>query len=423
MKICFFLGSPEISGGTHVIFRHALYLHESGEDVTIVTEMPLRSEQIKWFEQARQLKWSTYEKSESKHYDIAIFTWWKTLYQGKSIDADRYVYFVQSIESLFYPAINKPLRQLVDATYTVPLFQITEAVWIKSTLEGQYCQNPVLVPNGIDKLLFSVDGKAYEHRKPGIFRVLVEGPIDVQFKNVPRTIELCQEAGVDELWLLTSSKINEYKGIDRVFSQVPLEETPIIYRSCDLIVKLSYVEGMFGPPLEMFHCGGTAIVYDVTGHDEYIKNEYNGIVIKTDDEKGVVSAIARLKKDKVYLDKLKTNAIKTSEEWISWEGSSGRFHEALQTFYRSPKSIARERLKTICTCFWDCYVVAEDYRLSLESQGCEEMDAYSHVEYVANRFGLRYTLIRCIKLIIKQKFPIIYKAMYRLKKFTNSVEH
>jgi hypothetical protein len=42
-------------------------------------------------------------------------------------------------------------------------------------------------------------------------------------------------------------------------------DTPLVYRSCDILGKLSYVEGMFGPPLEMFHCGWTAIVYNVTG--------------------------------------------------------------------------------------------------------------------------------------------------------------
>lgn len=41
---------------------------------------------------------------------------------------------------------------------------------------------------------------------------------------------------------------------------------------------------MFGPPLEMFHCGGTSIVYDVTGHDEYIVHDKNGLVAKTDDD-------------------------------------------------------------------------------------------------------------------------------------------
>jgi hypothetical protein len=51
-----------------------------------------------------------------------------------------------------------------------------------------------------------------------------------------------------------------------------------VYRSCDDILKLSLVESMFGPPLEMFHCGGTAIVYNVTGHDEYIVHGRNALV-------------------------------------------------------------------------------------------------------------------------------------------------
>lgn len=75
-----------------------------------------------------------------------------------------------------------------------------------------------------------------------------------------------------------------------------MKKQPEIYRSCDVIVKLSYIEGMFGPPLEMFHCGGTAIVYDVTGHDEYIVHEKNALVVKTDDDKQVINYIKWIKK-------------------------------------------------------------------------------------------------------------------------------
>jgi glycosyltransferase involved in cell wall biosynthesis len=107
----------------------------------------------------------------------------------------------------------------------------------------------------------------------------VEGPLGVSYKNVEKTIELCRQAEVDEIWLLTSSEVTDYPGVNRCFSRVPITETAAIYRSCDLLVKLSYVEGMFGPPLEMFHCGGTALVYDVTGHDEYIRHQQNSIVV------------------------------------------------------------------------------------------------------------------------------------------------
>ena len=108
---------------------------------------------------------------------------------------------------------------------------------------------------------------------------------------------------------------------------MPPADCAKIYRSCDVIVKLSYVEGMFGPPLEMFHCGGTTIVYDVTGHDEYIEHEKNGLVVKTDDDDKVVEYINKLKDNPRYLNKLKKEALVTAKNWISWEESSLRFYD------------------------------------------------------------------------------------------------
>jgi hypothetical protein len=67
---------------------------------------------------------------------------------------------------------------------------------------------------------------------------------------------------------------------------------------------------MFGPPLEMFHCGGTAIVYDVTGHDEYIRHGVNSLVVERDNELQVVDWLKKLKNDIGLLDKLKAGAEK-----------------------------------------------------------------------------------------------------------------
>jgi hypothetical protein len=87
---------------------------------------------------------------------------------------------------------------------------------------------------------------------------------------------------------------------------------------------------MFGPPLEMFHCGGTCIVFDVTGHDEYIEHGRNGIVVSTGDEAGVVAALKRLREMPPLLENLKRNAVATSTSWPDWEQSSAQFLGALQ---------------------------------------------------------------------------------------------
>ncbi len=147
---------------------------------------------------------------------------------------------------------------------------------------------------------------------------------------MPASVDLCRQAGVDEVWLLTSSDIDSFPGVDRVFSRVPIDDTPAIYRSCDVLVKLSYVEGMFGPPLEIFHCGGTAIVYEVTGHDEYIVHGRNSYVAARDDEQQVVEYLSRLKEDASELQRLKNGALETAAAWPDWGESSEQFGAAMK---------------------------------------------------------------------------------------------
>ena len=370
MKIAILLGSPAIGGGTYVIFEHASRLHQAyGEDVTIVTENKVTPEDIAWHRGAQCLKWLTYEEIEEegvKSFDLVIATWWRSVYEAYRVPAKRYVYFVQSIESRFYPPEEKPIIQLADATYMLPMDIITEATWIKKHLKENFHQEAHLVRNGIRKDIYKPDGECYAKREENKLRVLVEGPVDVDFKNVPKTIQLCRQSKADEIWLMTSSDIKEYEGVDRVFSKVPMFETPKVYRSCDVIVKLSYVEGMFGPPLEMFHCGGTSITYDVTGHDEYIIHGENGLVVKRDNDEKVVQYINKLKEDKKYLENLKRGALKTAQNWVSWEAASKQFYEAIRDICGNPIRMDRSELELHSKFHFKSYVIAEDYNLELK---------------------------------------------------------
>lgn len=361
MKVIFTLGSPAIGGGTNVILEHASKMKENGEDVYIVTNEKVKPKEYAWHTKANQLKWVTYKEIKKMKFDIAIATWWRTVYDLYKINANKYLYFVQSIESRFYKDSEVGLKLLADMTYLLDLKVITEAKWIKKFLEKNYNNKVLLVRNGIRKDLFTLEGPTYEKCKG--LRILVEGPIDVPFKNVPKTIELVNKSKADEVWLLTSSDIKEYKNVDKVFSKVPMKDCPKIYRSCDAIVKLSYVEGMFGPPLEMFHCGGTSIVYNVTGHDEYIKNNKNSIVIKMNEEEKVVEAINSLK-DKKILNELKTNAIKTANNWIDWNESSNQFHKAVIELSKE-NSITQKDLEIKSKHFMDIYSQYENKNISL----------------------------------------------------------
>jgi len=266
------MGSTRISGGTYVIFQHALYLQQHGYEVVIIPQEPFSAHGYKWHPALDLLTFSDFASEKEKVFDLIVATWWKTIYALPNLTGLHYMYFVQSIETWFYPDREKILRALVSNTYQLPMPVIAVAGWIKEYLQKKYGRTVYVAHNGIRKQLYSRSTPLVP-REQGKVRALVEGPLGIDFKNVARTIRLLKKSKVDEIWLLSGRPINRYWGIDRVFSMLPIEKTPEIYRSCDVLVKLSYVEGMFGPPLEMFHCGGTAVVYDVTGYDEYIVNE------------------------------------------------------------------------------------------------------------------------------------------------------
>ena len=99
MKVIFTLGSATIGGGTNVILEHASKMKALGEDVYIVTDKKVSPSTYKWHTKANTLKWVTYKEIKDEEFDIAIATWWRTVYNLYLINAKKYIYFVQSIES------------------------------------------------------------------------------------------------------------------------------------------------------------------------------------------------------------------------------------------------------------------------------------------------------------------------------------
>ncbi len=362
MRIGILLGSAGISGGTYVIYEHASRLKARGHQVTMITRDPVAPDVYTWHPAASSLRWQSVAEAKKPRFDVIVATWWQSVFLLHEFNAARAVYFVQSIESRFFapenPADhdtrdNSVWMQLCESTYSYNIPMLTEARWIRKYLYENFNRQAWLVPNGIRKDIYRPDGGSEAPRKKNRLRVLIEGPVNVFYKNVPKSVELCRKAGVGEVWLMTSSPVSDYPGVDRVFSQVPVERTAAIYRSCDLLLKLSYVEGMFGPPLEMFHCGGTAVVYDVTGHDEYIRHGENAYVVRRDDDRRVIEMLQRLLNDAEELERLKGGALETAAAWPDWETASAQFEAALQEICEQTRPVSRKYLESHTRQAWE----------------------------------------------------------------------
>jgi len=320
-----------ISGGANVIFEHAFCAVQKGVEVTIISRERMSPKDTAWHRASKFFGYQTLEESEKQYFDVAIATEWRSAYDISMIKADKYIYFVQSIESRFFRNSKEMLPFIANMSYHMDLYYVTEASWIKQYLKKHYGIEAALVRNGMDKEKFSPAGTAIERRSEGHIRFLIEGSVTNWLKNVKRTVALCRQAGAEEIWLVTPDNVSEYEGVNRVFSKVAFEVMPKIYRSCDVLVKLSLVEGMFGPPLEMFHCGGTVIAYNIEGSEEYMCNGENSLIVPKGDEEAVIRAIKRLMLDRELLEKLKAKALETAKRWITWQEASECFVKVVGT--------------------------------------------------------------------------------------------
>lgn len=338
LRVVFIIGSADISGGTYVIFEHALWLQRHGAHVTIAPIFPMSVVTKGWHPALAELRFATLDELAGEHFDVAVATWWPTVYELPRLRFRHAVYFVQSAEPRFYAESleERTSTGLAELTYTFGLPVITIATWLQMYLAFQHGAPSFLARNGIHKERYAPQGPALAQRSEGRIRALVEGSTGAPMKGVPEAVEAAREAGCDEVWLLTPTEVSQFQGVDRVISRIPAEQTGEVYRSCDVLVKLSYVEGMYGPPLEMFHCGGTCVTYDVTGHDEYVVDGENGLVVPMGDVDAATDALSRLREDPDLLARLKAGALHAAAGWPDWEASSAEFGHLLHGIAAQP---------------------------------------------------------------------------------------
>lgn len=391
MKVVFLISGPDISGGMNVILNHASYLAHNGVECTIASLRVVDKSVFKWHDRAYseidsgKLLLKTITQCADQEYDFAIGTYWLTIFDLWRVNAKSYLYFVQSIESRFPDSNDILTKVLIEGTYSLGLGKIVIADWIQKYLKDVHHVPSSVVKNGIDKNIFKLDGQVIQSDSTNSdLKILIEGSVHAQFKNVKETIESCIEADCGEIWLLTPTKITSYPGVDRIFSQVPISEVHKIYRSCDILVKLSFVEGMFGPPLEMFHCGGTAICYEVTGASEYMVSHENSILVPRGRKDLVTNWIKVLNFRRDLLSKLKQNATNTALNWPDWDNSSNLFLSDLKERLNM-ETVSRELLRSASHNLMALYKIAisqSEIQKNIEGKNHIYSELNQEIEYL-----------------------------------------
>jgi O-antigen biosynthesis protein len=338
VKVVFLLQDLQLSGGVGVVVEHASQLaSRHGFDVTLA--MTRTQAEPDWsFRGLDGLHVLPIEQAREQRYDVAISTWWETTSHLFQVPAERHACFIQSLEDRFYLP-GDPRRIAASLPHALPVDVITEASWIARGLEELRPGSRVrYVRNGVAKDVFRPLERV-EPRLEGPLRVLVEGHRGSAFKGVDDAAAAV--AAMSERAHLTAvipdRAMEGDVQADRVLGAVSQAELAELYAEADLVLKLSRIEGMFGPPLEGFHRGATCVVTPVTGHAEYVEHGWNGLVTEWDDPRGTARLLDLVARDRRYLHFLRTNALATARSWPSWQQSSTFMAAALRGIARAPQ--------------------------------------------------------------------------------------
>lgn len=336
MRVAFLVNDLQLSGGVGVVIHHARQLTRHGHDVSLVL---VREQDLPhWgYDALDGLHVLSLVEAQDRRFDVAVATWWETTYSLFTIPAERYAYFVQSLEDRFY---EPEMEQRLGAALTLdlPVSFITEARWIRDTLaELRPDAACYFVRNGIDKAIFPA-AEAVEPRLRGPLRILIEGNPSVALKGIQDAVASVAAMRAPRHVTVVTSEHEAFAGggVDRVVGPVPHREMAALYAETDVVLKLSRVEGMFGPPLEGFHLGATCVVTEVTGHEEYVQHGWNGLVADWDDPHGTARSLDRLATDPRELHFLRTNALHTAQSWPDWEQAGQFMTLALERIRHDP---------------------------------------------------------------------------------------
>lgn len=301
-----------------MVLQHANRLKKRGYNVVLIHTK--EQTEFDWFPGNEVNCHSIFNLPDKIRENIGtiIATGWETAYSAiyHELKADRYIYFVQSDESRFFPE-EYIERKLSYASYFLPYEYLTEARWIRDWLKDEFNQEAVYVPNALDPDII-YQTHPIEPKNPRKLRVLLEGAIDVPFKGMDDAFMAVRDLDV-EVWCVSNNGVpREDQKCDRFFYKIPFNEMKSIYSSCDVLLKLSRVEGFYGPPLEMMACGGAVVTSKVTGYDEYIVDNHNALTVELGDWKAAKSHLVTLMHDKQLLDTLIENGKKTANS-LRWD--------------------------------------------------------------------------------------------------------
>jgi hypothetical protein len=342
LNIAFLLPNVEISGGIHVALSHAAATKRAGNYVTLVV-VSNQGGQSTIIVHGQELTVIDIENIADQSFDLLVTTWWQTVEYVSKVNATKVINFIQSLEYRFYEE-SQFQYEYARILQPIPTATISVATWISDQISEVIAPHRSEVSlNGLSEAFLPVAKEANSRNRESLpLRILVEGPVNLEFKGVKRATEILNSLPFDFVATLvnTSGIAPEFNVdvYDAIHSRLTQTEFAHLLDDSDVLLKLSSVEGMFGPPLEAFARGCTVVCFPVTGHEEYVSHGVNALIASMNDDDEVSEALSKLHSDRGLLVSLQSEGIETARGWKTMEQSSSDFLNLAMQLMESAES-------------------------------------------------------------------------------------
>jgi GT2 family glycosyltransferase/glycosyltransferase involved in cell wall biosynthesis len=324
-----------VGGGHRDVFEHLNRLARRGHDTELWTLGPAPD----WFDLEVPVRsfagYDALVEALAPLDAIKIATWWSTAEPvwRASLLRGVAVYFVQDIETSYYPA-DESLRNAVLASYRHEFRYMTISSWNRDRLRDLGL-DAILIPPGIDLGTFTPLPRV-ARRTDMVLALGRSNPL----KNLPLTIDAWRSlpAPRPELCLFgIEPELAAEPGISYVTAPSDAEVNELLNRAT-VFVQTSVHEGFCLPPLEAMAAGTAVVCTDAHGNRDFCTDGENCLMPDARPA-AVTAALARLLTDAGLRERLGATGIETAAEY-AWE----RRIDALETFLEEvarPQSIRR----------------------------------------------------------------------------------
>lgn len=260
-----------------------------------------------------------FDKFEAKYLIATIFD--STFFAKKMAEEKnaKMIYFSQGYEFMFLEGTK---YGEVESSFKIADYVLTISDFLKNSYKKLFDIDALKISNAIDYNMLHKN-KVDKHKRKGIFMNLRSESLKggfILYDIIKKITISCNDV---DLYVVDNSVVSDFCvnnnstiNLNVIKGPVSRNEIHSILSKCDILVDSSLSEGFGLLPLEAMTSGVVPVVSNALGNLEYCVNNENSVVVDNVNNPDVyVDAVVDLLNDNKKLDKMKKNAIKTSEDF------------------------------------------------------------------------------------------------------------